>query len=1438
MHLPRTLQGAALLPLRVAEAGICTAMSLTVAGAALLERPVRAGDGVLRSVTGAVSEVLGANASRRCRQAGDRCWIEVRGLSETEPGGDLGTAVIRLLRRRPGVLTVKLNYPLSRAIVRVDPDSAVLSELCAAVATAERQTGSSAAPHQTPTDLPGDSATYAGALAVAALNACGLAVAVAGRVLPLPRVPSALNAVVNVVDYQPRLRRALEDRFGATAADTGLGLATALSYALTQAPGSLAVDLLVKTLRAAEIRAAAQAWARREPLMAERVECVDGVRPAPRPRPRPPGPVERYSDRAAAAQVCGGLAAGVIARDVGAMATAAVIAAPKAARNCRESFAASFGRGLADRGVLTLRPAALRSLDRIDAVVLDPRALEVDELRIGRIRDVEEGDRGSVWRWAQEELGRGGLRPGWQPVRGAPGEVLVRPAHHPLAGALIGELQGDETLAVSLDVESLDELRAGFDDLAECASSFDDALAGTVVALQRDGHTVAVVSAGAAQALADADVAIGIANGDMGNWHADLLCDDLAGVWHILHALPAARRASHRGVELAVGGSLLGALLMIPGVRGRGPGPVTAGAGAGAWTGLMLARSVLKCETPSAAALHEWHAMTPQEVRALLPAPPDPLRRPHARMSGSAAAMLRGTRSVAGPLARAVTDFTEAVRDELSDPLTPVLAVGAAASAVLGSPVDAVLVGSVLGGNAVLAAAQRVRAERLLRRLITGQDPVARRMSADGRVHNVGSTELRPGDVIVVGPGEVVPADARLTDAVDVEVDESALTGESLPVAKHVHETPAAPLAERACMLHATTTVVAGSATAIVIAVGADTQAHRAVHGIRTRAPDVGLQSQLRTLTNKAWPFSLFGGALVSGLGLLRRTGLREAVSSGVAVGVAAVPEGLPLVATLAQQASARRLTRCGVLVRAPRSVEALGRVDVVCFDKTGTLSENRLRVVQVHRATGTSAEHVLAQAGSATPPPNGDRHEHATDLAVAEAARSKGMAENDTDAIHLPFRSGRPFSASISGLRLCVKGAPEVVLAGCDGNTTADVWQQVQTMAADGLRVIAVAHRELSERQAAAAREDSESFAALCLENLRYSGLLGLSDTPRPDAGEVLASITDRGIGIRLITGDHPVTAAAIATRLGLPVSVDDVISGSQWESMPRRLRERAVREGVVFARMSPEHKMQVVETLEKAGQVCAMVGDGANDAAAIRTATVGVGVASRGSDPARTAADVMLLDGRISSLLDALDEGRQLWDRVQAAVAILLGGNAGEVAFAVAGTALTGRAPLNTRQLLLVNMLTDALPAAALAVAPPDAGSQSGARGPDQAALWRTVGIRGATTASAATAAWILGRLTGRPSRASTIALIALVAAQLGQTLIDSRSALVIGTAAGSLVALGVVISTPGVSHLLGNTPLGPVGWAQALSCAAVATGIAALATRSMRAHGTRGE
>jgi cation-transporting P-type ATPase I len=269
---------------------------------------------------------------------------------------------------------------------------------------------------------------------------------------------------------------------------------------------------------------------------------------------------------------------------------------------------------------------------------------------------------------------------------------------------------------------------------------------------------------------------------------------------------------------------------------------------------------------------------------------------------------------------------------------------------------------------------------------------------------------------------------------------------------------------------------------------------------------------------------------------------------------------------------------------------------------------------------------------------------------------------------------------------------------------------------------------------------------------------------------------------------------------------------------------RADTVTNRLVFARMSPEHKIDVVQTLERIDWVTAMVGDGANDAAAIRAASVGIGVAAVGSDPARTAADVMLLDGRIESLLDALDEGHQLWRRVQSAVSVLLGGNAGEVSFAIVTSLLTGRSVLNARQMLLVNMLTDALPAAALAVSPQ---ASTALADRDESAMWRAIGIRGAATTAGATLAWLLAStVPGTPRRTATIALIGLVSTQMMQTLADSHGPLVVATTAGSFAVMAGVVSTPGLSQLFGCTPIGPFGWGQGIFAATAASALSVVA------------
>lgn len=1277
-----------------------------------------------------------------------------------------------------------------------------------------------------------DDTVLAERVAALAAHSIGFGLAVTGRLLRVPRLPSAIAAPVTLVDYQPAARRVLEVSLGRARTDFVLSTLTAAGYTLAQAPPPLAIEALLRASVVGEVVAARRAWQR------------SGRRPAADAAPPPPsvvGPVDRHLDRAAWAQLGGVAAVGLATRSVQAAGTAVLVTAPKAARTARESFASTLGRGLADDyDVLCRGPDALRRLDAVTALVVEPRALLTDGLRVSRIRGVRDGRRAAVWEAARAAVDAGRLGEGWHPLAelsdaASPGDdadaaVLVSPVRHGLAGAVLEQARQSGVTVHSIDDEALGSLRSAFDELRKPGGSLDSDLVSTVTRLQEAGGTVAVLATNCPTAAAAADLSVCLSS-DVVTPDCDLRVPDLSAAWRVVRALPAARTADRRGIEIASGASLLGSLLMIPGTHGRGPGPVSAGAGAALWTGHMLARKVLRADPPRSNPQHDWHAMSVERVQRLVGGPgPRPSAAARGRI-GAGVDLVR--RPVTG-----VWGFGRSLRTELSDPLTPILATGSAASAVLGSPVDAILVGAVLVGNAALSAAQRLHAERLLTRLLAVEDAPARIVVDTDRYASVDAALLQPGDLIEVRSGEVVPADGRLVRADGVEVDESSLTGESMPVDKQTDATPGVPLAERTCMLFAGTTVLTGTATALVTAVGDDTETGRAAALSPAPIHKVGLQAQLRGLTDRVLPVSLAGGALVTVTSMLRGAGLRSAVTSGVAVAVAAVPEGLPLVATLAQQAAARRLTRASVLVRAPRSVEALGRVDVACFDKTGTLSEDRLRVTEVRPLDAYERRRVLRAAARTSVLADGHAAPHATDRAVVEAA-DRPPASLVSDVV-LPFRAGRPFAAALEGTELMVKGAPEVVLAACTGaapGVLESIVDDVQSMAEAGLRVIAVARRAVSETEAERSARDPDLVESLCGRELEPIGLLGLSDTTRPEAARLLPELEERGVSVRLITGDHPVTAAAVARDLGLDVTADDVMSGGEWESLAHRDQETAVRERRVFARMSPEQKVQIVQTLERSGRVCAMVGDGANDAAAIRAASIGIGVTSHGSHPARSAADILLLGGHVDAILDAVDEGRQLWQRVQAAVAVLLGGNAGEVAFALLGSAVAGRAPLNARQLLLVNLFTDALPAAALAVSPPHRTHAYDGRGPDRAALWRTVAIRGTATAAGAGAAWAIASLTGRPRRASTVGLVALVGAQLGQTLIDSRSPLVVATAAGSLAALAGVISVPGLSQFLGCTPLGPIAWAQALGPAAAATAAAAIAPRVLARRSDRG-
>ncbi len=898
-------------------------------------------------------EAVGGGRSRRCGSGSGRTWIEVHGL-RSEAGQDIGERVQKVLRDIPGVQRVELHRPWVRLVVTTEPDGPTPEAMTRIVEGVERQFGITG-PDTFPVDLPGDDGLLARRVVSVAAAATGLGVSLVGSAVRMPRITGPISAPVVAMDYQPKLRRIVESAVGTDGAEVLFSVLTAAAYTAAQSPSSLAVETTMRIAVMAETLAARHTWQEREPVYAEEAVDADGPPGPYRPSVRSTGPIERHAERSG---IVGAVAVGVLGalyRNPFSAANAAIVAAPKATRTTRELFAATLGRRLPAHGVLPVAATALRHLDRVDAIVIDPRVLYTAKLDVTRVFGVDDRDRTRLWEHTRRAVENGDLEPGWHPVQSIPGvkgfeggRVLVGPVHDGYASELLAEARRARVEVISADDESLRSLRNGFDRLQPFSESMDRTLRDAVEDLREDGRTVAVIAADAPHALAAADVGIGVATAPGARpWGAHLICDDLTGAWRVLHALPAARSASRRGVQLSFDATGLGALLMLPGVAGQGPESVTASAAVGLWMGYSAARTVFAERMPDPRPEHEWHAMPVDEVIRSLPRSDSHEGRPHDTSAPVPALLRRVPARAIVPLV-AVYDFAHALRGELADPLTPVLATCAAASAVLGSPVDAVLVGSVLALNAVISASQRLRSERALKSLLVQQDPIARLLQGEQtqvRYIETTSAQVRPGDVIEVRPGEVVPADGRIAVAAGVEVDESSLTGESLPVTKDPAATPGAPLAERTCMIYAGTTVLTGTAVAHVTAIGSATETRRATAMAPTEIRDVGLQSQLSALTRKALPVSFGGGVLVGIMGLLRGTGLRTAVVSGVSVVVAAVPEGLPLVATLAQTASARRLATLSALVRTPRAIEALGRVDVVCFDKTGTLSENRLRV-------------------------------------------------------------------------------------------------------------------------------------------------------------------------------------------------------------------------------------------------------------------------------------------------------------------------------------------------------------------------------------------------------------------------------------------------------------------------------------------------------------
>lgn len=1299
----------------------------------------------------------------------------------------------------------------------------------------------------------------------------GAGLALAGRVTRLPPLFPSVPTLLHLAESTPTIRLGLERRLGRQTTGALFTTASIVTHTLALRPLGLLVQSVSAAGRYVEAREALEAWEAHTRDLASRKGAYRHIRRAKRTRPAPlaHSPVERFERVVNPAALGTSALTRLVSRSRRRGLAMLIATTPKAAQTGREAFACAIGRAAARRGAVVLNSEALRRMDGIDTVVLDAGLLVTGSWTLDRFVSLTEGvDDGELaarlyslidvndprarreregWAIAPAPDTPAGLSPAdareWRerdlrPVvltrRGVPVALAgLAPQAHPLAEAVVA------AVADVCDVV----LTGGDPGLGRRLGAGERGPAGRGLArwirgLQAEGHGVAMVTGRSTAALAQADLGVGVPSGrGRVPWDADVI-GDLGAAHLLLSCLAPARRASRRCVRLSLAGTAAGAALTATGSRAaavRGAqlvndGTALAAIALGEWAG----RDAGRVAPPVRADPTPWHAMPVADVLSRLGSSPD----------GISEAEAAGRRSAPPPEAADGADaLIRTSAEELANPLTPVLAAGAGVSALVGSVSDGILIATVLVVDALIGGGQRFAADRALHRLTeTVADRVRlRRPGATGFVAVKGATadDLVSGDVVELRAGDTVPADCRVLTARGLEIDEAGLTGESLLVTKSPSPVGASAVAERSSMVYRGTTVAAGHGLAVVVATGTATETARTAGLAAERRPPSGVQARLRALNRRVLPAAVGSGLVLLVADLLRGRSVSQALAPAVSLAVASVPEGLPFVASVAELAAARRLSARDTLVTNPSTIETLGRVNVLCFDKTGTLTQGRISLRRVSdgraerpvEALTPGLRRIVAAGLRAGP-----RHDpgraipHPTDRAVVDGARSLEVAPEEGPGSwqrvdELPFEPGRGYHAVLGlgpdGHLLSVKGAPEAVLTRCarllrdgravplSGSARARLAKEVDRLALQGYRVLAVAERPASDR-----RDLDESR----ISELTFLGFLCLADPIRPTAAESVDRLIRAGVRTVMITGDHPSTAEAIAAELGV-LNGGRIMTGPELDELDDDALTRALPGVTVFARTTPAHKVRIVGGLRRSGKVVAVTGDGANDAPAIRAADVGIALGSRATPAARSAADVVVADDRVETIVDAIIEGRAMWSSVRDALSILLGGNVGEIVFTLGSSLLTGGNVLNARQLLLVNLLTDMLPAMAVAVRPPAATSPEKllAEGPEAslgASLTRDVYLRAATTAGAAGVAWSIGRVTGTRGRASTIGLVALVAAQLFQTLVaGGRDPVVALAVLVSLAVLGLSVSLPGLCGFFGCRPLGPAGWAIAL-------------------------
>ena len=655
--------------------------------------------------------------------------------------------------------------------------------------------------------------------------------------------------------------------------------------------------------------------------------------------------------------------------------------------------------------------------------------------------------------------------------------------------------------------------------------------------------------------------------------------------------------------------------------------------------------------------------------------------------------------------------------------------------------IDSIIIISIVVLNAIMGLVQESKAEKSLEALKDMSAPVAK-VKRDGRILELKGTEVVPGDIVLLEAGNFVPADCRLINSYNLKIEESSLTGETVPVTKdaEVLLDSKTPVGDTVNMAFANTIVVNGHGEAIVTETGMNTKVGQIAKMIITNeAPETPIQKKLGEVGKTLGIACLTICAFIFVIGVLKKIEPIEMFMTSVGLAVAAIPEGLPAIVTIMLSIGVTRMARKNSIIRKLPAVETLGSSSVICSDKTGTLTQNKMKVTKVMDINGESLnfqKDLILELGTMCTDVEGEVGE-ATELAIINAAKEQGkykerLYQKFNRINDIPFDSERKMMTTIHKIDLnesdsteesiknlvynkndkflCItKGAPEVILKNCskyylNGKVSVlgmDTIRKIENinskMAENALRVIAVAYSAMPRLPTSI---DSESIE----QNLIFVGLIGMIDPPREGVKEAVANCKKAGIKTVMITGDHILTAKAIAKELGIMNNEDLAITGKELDKISKTELEKDIFKYSVFARVSPEHKVRIVEAFQKTGAVVAMTGDGVNDAPALKKADIGIAMGKNGTDVAKNAADMVLADDNFVTIVEAVKQGRNIFENIQKAVHFLIATNIGEIVTIFMGLLLGLKAPLLAIQLLWINLITDSLPAIAIGLESPD--------------------------------------------------------------------------------------------------------------------------------------